>query len=77
LKEFSTITEALETLFMMLMGDLSYLDLMISISSNLSFFFFVAFITSMNFILMNMFIAFISMAYSEANVQVEHGNNIQ
>lgn len=40
---------------------------MITLSPTLSFFLFIAFITSMQFILMNMFIAFISNAYSEIN----------
>lgn len=54
----------------MLMGDLAYLDDMITQNGTLSFFFFIFFITTMQFILMNMFIAFIANAYSEVNVAI-------
>ena len=40
---------------------------MIVLNKLLSFFFFIAFMTSMQFILINMFIAFISNAYSSVN----------
>ena len=67
---FGTIFSSLTTLFLMLLGDLDYLDEMISLNKVLSFFFFIAFMTSMQFILINMFIAFISNAYSEVNVTI-------
>jgi hypothetical protein len=51
----------------MLLGNLEFLDDMISMNKLLSFFFFIAFMTSMQFILINMFIAFISNAYSSVN----------
>jgi Polycystin cation channel len=65
LTTFGTIIMSLKTLFLMLLGDLGYLDDMIVLNKVLSFFFFIAFMTSMQFILVNMFIAFISNAYSE------------
>ena len=65
LTTFGTIVMSLKTLFLMLLGDLGYLDDMIVLNKVLSFFFFIAFMTSMQFILVNMFIAFISNAYSE------------
>lgn len=67
LTNFGTILSSLKTLFLMLLGDLSYLDDMIVVNKVLSFFFFIAFMTSMQFILINMFIAFISNAYSAVN----------
>lgn len=70
LTSFGSVPDAMKTLFLMLMGDLAYLDDMIVQNETLSFFFFIFFITSMQFILMNMFIAFISNAYSEVNVSV-------
>jgi hypothetical protein len=68
LTTFGSVPESMRTLFLMLMGELSYLDDMIVLNETLSFFFFIFFITSMQFILMNMFIAFIANAYSEVNV---------
>ena len=44
---FGTILSSLKTLFLMLLGDLSYLDDMIILNKVLSFFFFIAFMTSM------------------------------
>ena len=68
LPQFGTLATSMSSLFVMLMGDLSWaLDDMFTLSPTLSFFLFIAFITSMQFILMNMFIAFISNAYSEVN----------
>jgi Polycystin cation channel len=68
LPQFGTLPLSMSTLFIMLMGNLSSaLDDMITLSPTLSFFLFIAFITSMQFILMNMFIAFISNAYSQVN----------
>lgn len=67
LTDFGTILGSLRTLFLMLLGDLDYLDDMIIVNKVLSFFFFLAFITSMQFILINMFIAFISNAFSAVN----------
>ena len=40
---------------------------MVTMSQPFTFVFFIAFITTMQFILMNMFIAFISTAYTEVN----------
>ena len=57
----------------MLLGDLAILDEMIKLNNVLSFFFFIAFITSMQFILINMFIAFIANSYTEAN-NMEHAS---
>lgn len=51
----------------MLLGELDFLNNMIILNKILSFFFFIAFMTSMQFILINMFIAFISNAYSAVN----------
>jgi hypothetical protein len=67
LTDFGTITQSLITLFQMLLGNLDFLDDMIVLNKLLSFFFFIAFMTSMQFILINMFIAFISNAYSTVN----------
>ena len=68
LPQFGTLPLSMSSLFVMLMGDLEWaLNDMITLSPTLSFFLFIAFITSMQFILMNMFIAFISNAYSEIN----------
>jgi hypothetical protein len=68
LLQFGTLATSMSSLFVMLMGDLKWaLDDMFTLSPTLSFFLFIAFITSMQFILMNMFIAFISNAYSEVN----------
>jgi hypothetical protein len=54
----------------MLLGDLDTLNDMIDLNKWLSFFFFIAFMTSMQFILINMFIAFISNAYSNVNEDI-------
>lgn len=70
LTDFGTITNSLKTLFLMLLGNLDYLDNMIVLNKVLSFFFFIAFMTSMQFILINMFIAFISNAYSAVNEEI-------
>lgn len=67
LTDFGTLLSSLKTLFLMLLGDLSYLDNMIVVNKILTFFFFIAFMTSMQFILINMFIAFISNAYAAVN----------
>ena len=56
----------------MLLGDLAILEDMSQMNEALSFFLFVVFITSMQFILMNMFIAFISYSYTEG-VSVKDG----
>jgi uncharacterized membrane protein len=56
----------------MLLGDLAILEDMSQMNEALSFFLFVVFITSMQFILMNMFIAFISYSYTEG-VNVKDG----
>jgi len=71
LTTFGTIMNSLKTLFLMLLGDLGYLDDMIVLNKVLSFFFFIAFMTSMQFILVNMFIAFISNAYTEVKKEDE------
>jgi len=47
------------------MGDLRTLEDMTKMNETLSFYVFIAFIASMQFILMNMFIAFISYSYTE------------
>jgi len=60
---FGSLPISMATLFVMLMGKLEPLNDMIEMNLTLSFYLFVAFITSMQFILMNMFIAFISKAY--------------
>mmetsp|Transcript_32546 Transcript_32546/g.31785 ORF Transcript_32546/g.31785 Transcript_32546/m.31785 type:complete len:182 (-) Transcript_32546:2355-2900(-) len=67
LTDFGTIINSLITLFQMLLGNLDILNNMILLNKLLSFFFFIAFMTSMQFILINMFIAFISNAYSSVN----------
>jgi len=68
---FGTIPESLKTLFLMLLGYLVFLDDMVILNSVLSFFFFIAFMTSMQFILVNMFIAFITNAYSAVNETID------
>ena len=65
LSEFRSLPQSCATLFIMLMGSLSVLDKMSLMNETLSFFVFVVFTTSMQFILMNMFIAFISYSYTE------------
>ena len=55
------------TLFLMLMMELNSLDDMVGLNETLSFFFFIVFVTSMQFILLNMFIAFISQSYTRVN----------
>ena len=67
---FGSVPESTKTLFLMLMGDLNYLNDMISLDETLSFFFFIFFIVSMQFILMNMFIAFIAESYNKVNNQM-------
>lgn len=67
---FGSLPLSMATLFVMLMGNLKPLDDMIILNETLSFFLFIAFITSMQFILMNMFIAFISKAYSDKNKEM-------
>jgi hypothetical protein len=65
LNNFGSLQLSMVTLFLMLMGDLEALDDMIVLNKTLSFFLFVLFITSMQFILMNMFIAFVSKSYTD------------
>lgn len=77
LNDFGTIFNSLKTLFLMLLGDLDYLDDMIVLNKVLSFFFFIAFMTSMQFILINMFIAFISNAYSAVNESISSSKKLE
>lgn len=77
LSTFGSILDSLTTLFLMLLGDLDYLDDMIVLNKVLSFFFFIAFMTSMQFILINMFIAFISNAYSEVNITISSSKKLE
>ena len=77
LSSFGTIFQSLTTLFLMLLGDLDSLDDMIVLNKVLSFFFFIAFMTSMQFILINMFIAFISNAYSEVNKTISSSKKFE
>lgn len=77
LSSFGTIFDSLKTLFLMLLGELGYLDDMIVLNKVLSFFFFIAFMTSMQFILINMFIAFISNAYSQVNQTISSSNKLE
>ena len=77
LSDFGTIFNSLTTLFLMLLGDLDALDDMIVLNKVLSFFFFIAFMTSMQFILINMFIAFISNAYSAVNESISSSRKIE
>ena len=65
LPQFASLPKSCATLFVMLMGKLDSLNDMIKMNETLSFFLFIIFITSMQFILMNMFIAFISFSYTE------------
>lgn len=65
LSQFASLPTSCSTLFVMLMGNLNALDEMTKMNETLSFFLFIVFITSMQFILMNMFIAFISYSYTE------------
>ena len=67
IENFGTIVDSLITLFLMLLGDLDFLDDMIALNKMLSFFYLIAFMTIMQFILINMFIAFISNAYTSVN----------
>lgn len=76
LTNFGTIFSSLTTLFLMLLGDLDALDDMIVLNKVLSFFFFIAFMTSMQFILINMFIAFISNAYSAVNESISSSKKL-
>lgn len=77
LTNFGTIFGSLKTLFLMLLGDLDYLDDMVELNKVLSFFFFIAFMTSMQFILLNMFIAFISNAYSAVNESISSQKKLE
>ena len=77
LTAFGSIFSSLKTLFVMLLGDLSSLDDMIVLNKVLSFFFFIAFMTSMQFILINMFIAFISNAYSAVNESISSSKKLE
>lgn len=77
LTSFGTIFNSLKTLFLMLLGDCDYLDDMIILNKVLSFFFFIAFMTSMQFILINMFIAFISEAYSAVNESISSQKKLE
>jgi hypothetical protein len=77
LASFGTIFDSLKTLFLMLLGELDYLDDMIVLNKVLSFFFFIAFMTSMQFILINMFIAFISNAYSQVNQTISSNKRLE
>ena len=65
LPKFASLPISCSTLFVMLMGTLDTLEDMTKMNETLSFFLFIIFITSMQFILMNMFIAFISYSYTE------------
>jgi hypothetical protein len=65
LPKFASLPKSCATLFVMLMGDLSTLEDMTEMNETLSFYLFITFIASMQFILMNMFIAFISYSYTE------------
>jgi hypothetical protein len=77
LTAFGSVPATMRTLFLMVLGELSPLDDMIVQSKTLAFVFFILFITTMQFILMNMFIAFISSSYSEVNVQVTTGHKTE
>jgi len=74
---FGSIWQSLRTLFVMLLGDLNQLDNMIVLNKVLSFFFFIAFMTSMQFILINMFIAFISNAYTQVNRTIRSSKKLE
>ena len=77
LQAFGSIWQSLRTLFVMLLGDLNQLDNMIVLNKVLSFFFFIAFMTSMQFILINMFIAFISNAYTQVNRTIQSATRLE
>jgi hypothetical protein len=61
---FHSFLDSSVTLFLILLGDLTELDEMIEHSQWFTFMFLIIFMTSMQFILINMFIAFIAKSFS-------------
>ena len=71
LAAFGSVPDTMKTLFLMILGNLSSLDDMVALNSGLSFFFFLSFTTSMQFILLNMFVAFITRSYFDVNSEMK------
>ena len=63
LPAFASAPVAMQTLFLMLLGNLSFLNQMIILSQPLTLAFLILFLISMHFILLNIITAFISKSY--------------
>jgi len=74
-ERFSTYGDSFNTLFLYLGRNILQLEEMKEMSFNFTVIYFIIFITSMEFILMNMFIAIIALSYSTVNKQLKEKNN--
>jgi len=74
-ERFSTYGDSFNTLFLYLGRNILQIDEMKEMSFNFTVIYFIIFITSMDFILMNMFIAIIALSYSTVNKQMKEVNN--
>jgi len=73
-ERFSTYGNSFNTLFLYLGRNILQIEEMKSMSFNFTVVYFIIFITSMDFILMNMFIAIIALSYSTVNKQMKEIN---
>ena len=76
-ERFSTYGDSFNTLFLYLGRNILQIDEMKEMSFNFTVIYFIIFITSMEFILMNMFIAIIALSYSTVNKQMKEKNNAE
>ena len=74
---FSTYSDSFNTLFLYLGRNILRIDEMKEMSFTFTVIYFIIFITSMEFILMNMFIAIIALSYSTVNKQLKDKKNKQ
>lgn len=73
-ERFSTYGDSFNTLFLYLGRNILQIEEMKEMSFNFTVIYFIIFITSMEFILMNMFIAIIALSYSTVNKQMKEKN---
>lgn len=75
-ERFSTYGDSFNTLFLYLGRNILQIDEMKEMSFNFTVIYFIIFITSMEFILMNMFIAIIALSYSTVNKQLKEKTSV-
>ena len=76
-ERFSTYGDSFNTLFLYLGRNILQINEMKDMSFNFTVFYFIIFITSMEFILMNMFIAIIALSYSTVNKQLKEKGSLE